>query len=158
LKKYSILLVFICLFSTGSLPAQSTAVEIETLLSTDAVTYAAAARFLLEASETMKTSNPEEAFNYAVEQNWLPKTAAANDPARLDAISLLLMRSFNIKGGLLFSITKNSHYAYRELVYKKIIQGRTDPSIKLSGERLLLITGRILSRGESENEHENTSP
>jgi hypothetical protein len=151
LKKYCALLVFICLFSSGSLPAQSTAAEIETLLSTGAVTYGAAARFLLEASETLKTSKPEEAFQYAVEQNWLPKNAAADDPARLDAISLLLMRSFNIKGGLFYSITKNSHYAYRELVYKKIIQGRADPAMNISGERLLLITGRILSQGESEN-------
>jgi hypothetical protein len=151
LKKYCALLVFICLFSTGRLSAQSTAVEIETLLSSDTVTYAAAARFLLEASETMKTSKPEEAFNYAVEQNWLPKKAAAEDPARLDAISLLLMRSFDIKGGLFYSLAKNPHYAYRELVHKKIIQGRTDPAMKLSGERLLLITGRILSLGESEN-------
>jgi hypothetical protein len=144
-KKYCALLIFICLFSTGSLPAQSTANTIEALLSMDAVTYAAAARLLLEASETLKTSNADEAFNYAVEQNWLPKKAAANDEARLDAISLLLMRSFNIKGGLFYSITKNSHYAYRELVYQNIIQGKSDPSMKLSGERLLLITGRVLA-------------
>jgi hypothetical protein len=148
LKKYYTLLIFICIFSTGRLSAQSTAAEIETLLSTDAVTYAAAARFLLEASETLKTAKPDEAFQYAVEQKWLPKDAAAGDPARLDAISLLLMRSFKIKGGLLFSITKNSHYAYRELVNKKIIQGRADPAMKISGERLLLITGRTLSMQE----------
>jgi hypothetical protein len=148
LKKYCTLLIFICIFSTGRLPAQSTATEIETLLSTGAVTYAAAARFLLEASETLKTSNPDEAFQYAVEQNWLPKKAAADDPARLDAVSLLLMRSFKIKGGLFYSLTKNSHYAYRELVHKKIIQGRTDPAMNVSGERLLLITGRMLSMQE----------
>jgi hypothetical protein len=150
-KKCCALLIFICLFSAGSLPAQSTAAEIETLLSTDAVTYAAAARFLLQASETLKTSKPDEAFRYAVEQNWLPKNAAPDDAARLDAISLLLMRSFGIKGGLFYSLAKNPHYAYRELVYKKIIQGRADPAMNISGERLLLITGRILSLGESEN-------
>jgi hypothetical protein len=99
----------------------------------------------------LKTSKADEAFNYAVEQNWLPKKAAANDEARLDAISLLIMGSFNIKGGLFYSINKNSHYAYRELVYKNIIQGKSDPGMKLSGERLLLITGRVLSLGESEN-------
>jgi hypothetical protein len=147
-KKYCALLIFICIFSTSHLPAQSTANKIETLLSTDAVTYAAAAQFLLEASETMKTSKPDEAFKYAVDQKWLPKTAAAGDPARLDAISLLLMRSFNIKGGLFYSFAKNPHYAYRELVHKKIIQGRMDPAMKLSGERLLLITGRILAMQE----------
>jgi hypothetical protein len=37
------------------------------------------------------------------------------------------------------------------LVYKKIIQGRADPAMNVSGERLLLITGRILALGESED-------
>jgi hypothetical protein len=151
LKKYCVLLIFICFFSAGRLPAQSTAVEIEKLLATDAVTYAAAARFLLEASDTLKTAKPDEAFRYAEEQKWLPKNAAADDAARLDAISMLIMQSFKIKGGLLYSLVKNPHYAYRELVYKEIIQGRADPAMNISGERLLLITGRILALGESEN-------
>jgi hypothetical protein len=68
------------------------------------------------------------------------------------------MRSFNIKGGLFYSLTQNSHYAYRELVHKKIIQGRVDPAMNLSGERLLLITGRILAMGESENKNESSKP
>jgi hypothetical protein len=58
------------------LSAQNTAEEIETLLSTNAVSYAAAARFLLEASGAMTTNDPEAAFRYATEQNWLPKSAA----------------------------------------------------------------------------------
>jgi len=142
--------LFICLFAAPAfLSAQSAAEEIETLLNTKAVTYAQAVRFVLEAADVGITdnpiTNPEEAFNYAVQQNWLPKNAASGDLARLDKISLLLMRSFEIKGGLFYSITKNSHYAYRELVYKSVIQGRFDPCMQVSGERLIFYVNRIYS-------------
>jgi hypothetical protein len=128
--------------------AQSTATEIETLLETSAVTYAQAARFLLEASDTMATPDPQAAFRYAQEQEWLPKNVAANDPARLDGLSLLIMRAFNIKGGIMYSLTKSPHYAYRELTYNNILQGRIDPAMIVSGAYLLFITGRLLSMQE----------
>jgi len=126
----------------------STATEIETLLGTNTVTYAQAARFVLEASDTMTTAVHEEAFSYAQEQGWLPRKVKADDTARLDGVALLLMRSFNLKGGLLYSLDKNPRYAYRELKYMDVIQGRADPGMKVSGEKLLFITGRILSRVE----------
>ncbi|MDR0312909.1 MAG: hypothetical protein LBI14_04870 [Treponema sp.] len=128
--------------------AQSTATEIETLLGTDAITYAQAARFLLEASDTMVTYDMDEAFRYAAERNWLPKNVAANDVARLDGISLLLMQSFGISGGLMYSLTKSPHYAYRELAYNNILQGRIDPAMNVSGAMLLFITSRMLSMQE----------
>jgi len=146
LMKKFVFFLTLCLTSAAFLSAQSTAAEIETLLNTSAVTYAQASRFLLEASNTTKTSNPEEAFSYASQQGWLPKNVAANDRARLDGISLLLMSSFNLKGGALYSLTKSPHYAYRELAYMEVIQGRADPGMNVSGEQLLFITGRILSQ------------
>jgi outer membrane protein OmpA-like peptidoglycan-associated protein len=145
LKKTVCLSLLIFNFSLFICHAQSPAEEIETLLSTKAVTYAAAARFLLEASETIITYDPDEAFRYAVARNWLPKKAAPDTLARLDGVSLLLMRSFGIKGGIMYSIIKNPHYAYRELAYKHIILGRAEPAMNVSGERLLFITLRILN-------------
>ncbi|MDR0442812.1 MAG: OmpA family protein [Treponema sp.] len=152
MKHYLSMFFILCLFAglSSQIAAQSTAAEIETLLQTGAVTYAAAARFVLEASEATVTSDPEEAFRYAAERNWLPKNASPSDAARLDGISLLLMRSFGIKGGMMYSLTKNPHYAYRELTYKNVIQGRVDPGMNVSGERLLFLTGRVLSRLDEE--------
>jgi len=127
---------------------QSTAQEIETLLNSKTVTYAQAARFVLEAADALATNNSEEAFNYAVQQKWLPKKAASDAPARLDNISLLLMRSFKTRGGIMYSITKNPHYAYRELAYLKVIQNRADPAMLVSGEQLLFYVNRILERAK----------
>ena len=126
--------------------SQSTAQEIETFLNAKTVTYAQAARFVLEAANALATDNREEAFNYAVQHDWLSKKLSSNDSARLDNISLLLMRSFNLKGGIMYTITKSPHYAYRELVYLNVIQNRADPSVPVSGEQLLFYINRILAR------------
>jgi len=149
MKKFLLLFTLCFLTSAALLCAQSTADEIETLLNTNAVTYAQAARFVLEAADVSAISDAEEAFRYAQERGWLPQKVAANDTARLDGISLLLMSSFSLKGGIFYSIFKSPHYAYRELAYMETIQGRADPAMKVSGERLLLIIGRILSQLEN---------
>ena len=143
-------IVFVLLYICTNVFAQSTAVEIETLLATNAVTYAQASRFVLEASNTMVTSNQNDALRYALGRNWLPERASSNQRARLDDVSLLVLNSFGIKGGLFYSITKNSHYAYRELEYRNYIQGRTYPSMDVSGELLLFMVGRILADRERE--------
>ncbi|MCL2185135.1 MAG: OmpA family protein [Treponema sp.] len=126
--------------------SQSTAAEIETLLQSNTITYAQAARFILDAAEIMTTADSEEAFNYVLTQKWLPKNTNADSSARLDRVSLLLMNSFKIEGGLFFKLTKAPRYAYRELLYLDVIQGRNDPTMSVSGERLLFYITRILSR------------
>ncbi|WP_461251252.1 hypothetical protein [Treponema sp. R8-4-B8] len=127
-----------------------TASEIESLLKVPAVTYGQAASFALRASEAMKFSNTTEAFNFAVEKNWLPKNVSADSQARLDIISLLFMKAFNLKGGLFYSLFKNPHYAYRELAARKAFKGKSDPSNAVSGDQLLFMTNRILSIIEDE--------
>jgi len=148
----SVFFVIICLLANSvflsAQESQSTAEEIETLLNTGVVTYAQASRFVLEAANVLAASDPKEAFDYAMQQKWLPKNVSADGLARLDHISLLLMSSFNVKGGIMYSITKNSRYAYRELVYLNVIQYRADPAMPVSGERLLFVVGRLI--GESE--------
>jgi len=143
--KYGFLIVLCFLVNRGFLSALTTAEEMERLLGAQTITYAQAARFVLEASEVMRTGYYEVAFDFAVQRKWLPKTLNANDPARLDRISLLLMHSFYIEGGLFYSVIGTSNYAYRELVHKNIIQGRSDPHMMVSGEMLLFYINRIFS-------------
>jgi hypothetical protein len=146
--------IVLLVFCTSRLPAQEIAEEIERLLSKNVVTYAAAARFLLEASDTLVTPDVHEAFLYASQRKWLPKNAAENEAARFDGVSLLIMRSFNLKGGIMYTIFKTPHYSYRELVSKSIIQGRADPAMYISGEKLLFITSKALIQKETEKMNE----
>ena len=131
----------------ASLEAQ-TAARLAAILDKPAVNYGEAAIFALEAAEQAFFTDPVEAFNYAKERKWLPKKAEAGGVARLDGISLLLVKAFEVKGGMFFRIAQNSHYAYRELVYMSIILGDTDPAMKVPGEEFLFMLGQLLDRKE----------
>lgn len=142
----------LCLFITCLLfiipvflPAQ-TAAEIEDLLNTRELSYEQTVRFVLRAADVSDESiGAADAFLFARENRWLPKKAEAGDAASLEGVSLLIMKSFRIKGGLFYSLFGNSHYAYRELVYQDVIQGRIDPGMAVSGDQLLFMVNRVLS-------------
>ena len=134
-----------------------TAEKLEIMLNTGAISYEQAAWLSLEAADVWdlsgSTESPDayEAFVVAQEQQWLNAGIGSKDYARLDAVSLLLMRSFGLKGGMFYSLAQNPHYAYRELVYQEIIQGRTEPGMNVSGDMLVFMVNRILSSLEGEN-------
>jgi hypothetical protein len=141
------LFVAICIFLAFPVFTQ-TAVEIERLLDTDAVNYQQAAWLVLEAAEISNQvflSGQADAFRHAVNQGWLPANAGPNNTARLDELSLLIMRAFEIDGGIFYTLTGSRHYAYRELVYRNIIQGRSGPAMAVSGDMLLFLVNRVLS-------------
>jgi len=137
-------LLTILLLSAMNAFAQN-AEDIDALLSMDSISYEQAAWFILGAADAPGFSGgPAEAFAYAAERKWLPAKAAPDGMARLDGIALLIMQSHNIKGGFMYALTKSARYAYRELVYLNVIQGRTDPGIAVSGDLLLFILTRVL--------------
>jgi len=121
-----------------------TAEKLEILLNEPKIIWSDAAAFVLEAADVY-TGNQDDSFYFALEKNWLPKNVFPGDSVRLNGLALLLMQSFDIKGGIFYSISKSPHHAYRELVYKNIIRGAVDPDMPVSGQQLLLLIGRILS-------------
>ena len=125
-----------------------TAIRIENLLASDALSYGELAQFVLEAAE-VGTMSPDAAFQFASEQNWLPRNVSAGDAARLNGFSLLIMQAFQMNGGIFYSLFQNSHYAYRELVHRNIIVGRSDPRMFVSGDTLLYVVNRVLAFQES---------
>ena len=158
-KKLWSLIICLLLAVLPFISAQ-TAAELEEVLNTQAVSYGEAARFVLKAADLPDFSGSEalpgsmEAFAFAAERKWLPKTAENNGKASLQDLSLLLMRSFNVKGGLFYSLFKNPHYAYRELVYQDLIQGRSDPGMDVSGNTLVFLINRIIARQSSDVDYD----
>jgi len=132
------------IYAPAALLAQ-TATELESLLATEALSYEQAASFVLMAADVPAEGN---AFDYAAERKWLSAKAASDGTAALSDVSLLIMRAFGIKGGIMYSIAKSPHHAYRELVQQGIIQGRVDPDLAVSGDRLLFMIGRVLDQKE----------
>jgi len=124
-----------------------TADMIEQLLQTKTVTCGQAALFVLQAADvpgSYDRASAEQAFRFAAEKQWLTGKAAPSKNISLKEVSLLIMQAFGIKGGPMYSIFKNPHYAYREMVYQDIIQGRTDPEMAISGDLFLYLVNRVL--------------
>lgn len=135
----------------GSFLSAQTAERLERLLNTGALSYGELALFVFEAANVAERfgpeiiSSPEAAFSFAVEQNWLSANLAMEDTAVLNRASLLIMRSFELRGGIFYSIFRSPHYAFRELVHQGMIQGRVSPRMPVSGEMLVFVVGRVLS-------------
>jgi hypothetical protein len=136
------LLVFFFILIPFFLPAQ-TAEEMDLLLGSGAVSYDQAARFVLGAADLPPAQSGISAFDYAYERGWI--SGARGDFVNLGDLSLLIMRAFDIKGGLLYTLFHRPRHANREMAYKKLIPGRTDPSLRVSGERLLQILSKTLA-------------
>ena len=149
MKKCYFILSCLLLLLPALMPAQ-TATLLERLMAADELNYEQAAGFVLEAADLPDyyPTTQAAAFRYAADNKWVPVNASATDKANLEGVSLLVMQSFGFKGGLFYTLAKSPHYAYRELVYKEIIQGRTDPKMAVSGDLLLFMVGRALSLTE----------
>ena len=139
-------LIFSLILAATTLTAHAQSADwIEALLAKDNVSYADAALLVLQAADLLAAPTAAAAFSYAEEKKWLPRGAEADDGARLDGLSLLVMGAFDMKGGLFYTITKSPHHAYRELAYRNIIQGRADPTMSVSGDLLLFTVNRVLA-------------
>jgi hypothetical protein len=136
------ILVSCLLFTFSTLLFAQTALEIEMLLETSVVTGEQAASFVMRAADIDGAENPANAFRHAKDNRWL-RRATDLGGIRLDEASLLIMQSFGIRGGLFYSLFKSPNYAYRELVYKEVIQGRADPAMIVSGDQLLFMINRV---------------
>jgi hypothetical protein len=128
------------------LPAQ-TAERLDALLDSAGLSYAEAAMIVLPAAAlTGEDVSPETAFAEARARGLLPKAAEPGGAVRLRDLAFLIMGAFDMRGGLFYTLFPGPRYAYRELVHRGIIQGRNDPALTVSGERLLRILGRVLDR------------
>jgi hypothetical protein len=138
-------LLFVLLSFTATPLQAQTAAELDALLQTQAVTCAQAARFVLEAADIQGASEAGRAFAYAAEAGWLPGNAPPEKPVTLAELSFLIMRAFNMKGGLMYALFPGPRYAYRAMVSRAFIQEPADPAMTLNGGRFLLVLGNVLT-------------
>ena len=143
-------LLFLAFLGGAALVHAQTAAELEGLLKVKEITWAEAAYFTLSSSAEAVPANGQAAarqaaFQFVRERGRLPKNAEAEGKARLDGLSLLLMRSFDVPGGLMYGLLHNPRYAYREMKALGFIRGRVYPTDTVSGAEFLHILGNLLS-------------
>lgn len=123
-----------------SAPAYSqTAADMESLLEAGEITFSQAAYFTLASALERPPENPEAAFAMALEKGWLPAGAESGSALTLGDLSLLIMKAFNLEGGLMYCFFPGRRYAYREMTSRGFIEGRSYPSMKVPGEQFFYL-------------------
>jgi len=144
-KKEISLLVAAFLFIMPVFVSAQTAAELETVLGTQNLTCAQAAGFVLAAAaDTAVNNTSKEAFEQAITKGWFPQGTAPEENITLGRLSFLIMKAFNIKGGIMYTFFPGPRYAFRAMVSRSYIQGSADPAMKVNGERFLHILGKVL--------------
>jgi hypothetical protein len=87
--------------------------------------------------------NERDAVFYAISFKALPANAPFDANANLAGLALILMRVYQLKGGIFYSIFKNRRYAFREMIYIGVFDEDDDPSDSFSGEKFLQILSRM---------------
>ena len=77
-------------------------------------------------------------------RNWGFDDADADTVVDLGSISFLLMRTFGMKGGIMYSLFPGKRYAARELAFLGFVPGYASPGRVLEGQEVTHILGRTL--------------
>jgi hypothetical protein len=147
MKRLFVCITLLALAGTGY---SQTARDMDALLETRILTYGQAVQFAFSAAEILDAAvSAEDAFAEALKRGWIPASSGLMYPVKYDKAAFLLMKAFDLKGGLFYRLFPGPRYAYRELVYRRIIQGPVDSFTTLTGEEFLNILGRILELREN---------
>jgi hypothetical protein len=128
-----------------------TALELDGVLQERTVGRALGARFILGAADLLPRdlSGPEAreaAWSAALARGWI--RGAPEDALRVRAAAFLVMNAFEFRGGIWYSLFHTPRYAYREMVYRKVIPGRADPDQVVSGEDLMRLVSAAMRHAE----------
>lgn len=138
--------LFFCLSVTGH--AQSSQI-VDEILEEEAISYGQAAYLVLTAAGIVQdTVSPEQALIQPVVPSWKLETKSAADPVRLGEYCFMMMKTFELQGGLLYRIFPGPRYASRELAYNGYIKGSRDPGRHVPGEEALRLLAHVLERKE----------
>ena len=120
--------------------------KVDTILESENATFGHAA-YLIQTA--LNDGSDELDFNTAFNrfksenQNVIPDSVTAEDVIPAKTYAFLLMKAFNIKGGIMYRIYPCPRYAYRDLQYLAIIQGKNNPDAPMTGAALVQTFGRI---------------
>jgi len=76
-------------------------------------------------------------------ENLIRNSVSAEDVIPIKTYAFLLMKAFDVKGGMMYRIYPCPRYAYRDLRYLAVIQGKNNPTASMTGTTMLQIFSRI---------------
>jgi hypothetical protein len=149
MKKYGTLAVFFLVFAACGVSAQSNEV-LDRVLAEEQLTYGSAAYVLAVATgKASEESTPEQAVGMAEQGGFGLEGMGFRDGLNIGQYSYMLMRAFQLTGGMMYRILPGPRYAAREMDYAGVIQGPAIPGMAVSGNEALRMLERLLNRREA---------
>ena len=146
MKKYAVFVTFFMLLVLSWASAQSNDV-LDRILAEDPLTYGSAAYLLVTAAgKAPEGSTPEQAVSLAEQEGFGFENMGVRDGLSTGQYSYMLMRAFQVPGGIWYRILPGPRYAAREMAYMGIIQGPSIPGMALSGNEALRMLERLMNR------------
>lgn len=131
-------------FAAATVWSQSNEV-MDALLAEEQATLGKTAYLVLSAAGLVdEAQSVEQAFASLLEKPWGFATASPEDRVSLGSYASLVMRAFDMRGGLMYTLFPGRRYAAREFAYRDFIQGNTSPGRTLSGRDVTHVLGRVL--------------
>ncbi len=147
MKRVYVATVILC-FVAGALSAQA-ADRIDGVLAEPALQYGSAAYVLLGVNGLVDPdASAEQAIEVLENLGFAIEGKSPHDAVNLGELSLLVMRVFEIDGGLMYTLFRQPRYAARELEFRGIIQGRAFPEMAVNGERAIRVINRAVALRE----------
>ena len=148
MKKLGFTAAVFLLLSALWAPTQSNDV-LDRILAEEQLTYASAAYLLLVATgKAAEESSPEQAVARAEQEGIALKGVSAAEGLSIGQYSFMLMRAFQLTGGIMYRIVPGPRYAAREMEYAGVIQGPAIPGMALSGNEALRMLELVLHSRE----------
>ena len=140
MKKYLVLLCGFALITVCATVSAQSNDQVDALLAQQRATVDQAAYLALTAGGKIdETATPADAYAYLVEKGWISAKRPADSLVRLDEFSLIVMKSLDLRGGVMYSFFPCNRYAYRELVYLDVVNSTGGSSRFISGEEVVTI-------------------
>ncbi len=142
--KFFPLFFLISLVSTIPLSAQSNNL-IDNLLSQKEAAFGDTVLLVLTAGRIIpEGSGTDTAMKVLAEKFGKLSGKKADNHITAAEMSFIIMKTFNLKGGIMYMLFPGPRYAYRELVYRKDLSGRGGPYRKVSGDEVLRTLRQVM--------------
>ncbi len=148
-RNFFLIIVLFVLGAVGGF-AQSNEI-IDEILNQNALEYSYAVYLILSGAELIPaTATPEEALDTLKQQEWNIKIPEKTANITLGEYSYILMKVFNIPGGLMYRLLPGPRYAAREITYLGFISEKTSPYRSISGEEAVQLLSDVLNWKEEQ--------
>lgn len=128
------------------LAAQSNTI-IDSLLGSGDAAFGDAACLVLSAARIIPESSTPAAAVWTLQARDLGVASrSAKDPMTLGEYAYLIMRAFDMRGGIMYRIAPGPRYACRELAFLGLLEGNTAPKRRLAGPEAVRIVSRLLEQ------------